>query len=781
MNEYKLVIRNTHALFGRLDYISIISLMLMLLFVPLIYYKNEFIWIKIYVIYLLLWPIVIAYFLKSMLNHKIDFFYTPVLIPLLLLDIIACLSSFHAYNHYLSIQVLIKQIAYQVPFFLFIYYGNNIKLKTISLILSIVVIIVSIYGLLQFFHIISSPLDLWGRSNPASTMGLSNFTTDYLVMILPLILTAFLLYKENQFSKFLIYISILLTIIYIVIGKNRAGWLALLFSISFYVILINRYKLHSEISNSSKRIILFTILVGIVAAVFVIAFTNFGTNLYLRVQSIFNKNYSSNAFRLLVWESTIKGVKDNPLMGVGIGNYPINIPLYEVNFLKTIDWKELRYLNNAHNEYLQIMFELGIIGFIAFIWFLIEIFVTGIKSIVESEQNVNKVWNIALLAGIVSSLISAFFTFNLENPASATMFWAFAGLIVGKRQYKYFQDEYGFISALKKMSKFKWRWKYDFSFDTSNNITLTTFFAIVFVIGIIILGSLTSFSHKQALSNIYNTQAETYLDLKMPKKALDIINKAYNLSSHDYMILYTRARAEAGNLDLTDAIVDAKKVISLAPYFAYGHKLLGFLYYNKDNFAGAINEFNTSIRLLPLSVLEIGPYLLSSYLSTDDIDKAISLGLSFLKNQPKSEVYNFLLGTAYYMKSDYANALLYLREAVKQEPTDFKAVLNLTECLEKMNNYKDGLTYAVQLTELEPNNPVSWYTLARINILLHNETATFAALERLFKLNTSYKMVVVNDSAFSKLLGKPRMKELLTGKVFILQHEKGKKAGRKHF
>ncbi|MGB9735013.1 MAG: O-antigen ligase family protein [bacterium] len=780
MSENKLIIKSFHTLSSKLDYIGIASLVLMLFLVPLVFAKNEFIWMKIFIIYLLLWPIVIAYFLKSMLNYSVDFFYTPVLIPLLLLDIIAGLSIFHAYNFYLAVQVFIKQIAYQAPFFLFIYYGNNIKLKTISLILAIVAIIVSGYGILQFLHVFSSPLDLWDRVNYASTMGLTNFTTDYLVMILPLLITAFFLEQENKYLKYLQYAGVLLSVIYIIIARNRAGWLALLFSLLYYFILVNRYRINLHVNKSSKRLILYTIIIALFVVVYVIGFTRIGTQLVQRGESIFNKNYPSNAFRLLVWNSTINGIKDNPIIGIGLGNYPINIPLYEVHALKTIDWKELRYLDNAHNEYLQITFELGIIGLISFLWFLFEIFIAGIKSINESDDDAHKVWNIALLAGIVSALISAFFTFNLENPASATMFWSFAGLVVGKRKYKYFEDEYGFISALKKMSGFKWRWKYDFALNTANNITFTMFFVIAFIVGIIILGSLTSFAHEQAIANIYNTEAQTLLDLKMPKKALDVINKAYELSPHDYMILYTRARAEAGSSDFTDAIVDAKKVISLAPYFAYGHKLLGFLYYSKDNYAGAINEFNASVDLLPLSISEIGPYLMSSYLSTNDIDRAIALGSSLLKENPQNEVYNFLLGTAYYMKSDYANAVIYLKEAVAKEPSDFKAVLNLTECLEKMNNYKEALIYAVQLTKLEPSNPVSWYTLARINVLLHNESGTFDALERLFKINPSYKMVVVNDGTFSRLLGKPRMKELLTGKMFILQHGKGKKSEHKH-
>ncbi len=776
ISENRLLIKHSDTFASKLDYISIASLMLMLLLVPLAFYKNEYIWIKIFIIYLLFWPIIIVYFLKSVLHQKIDFFYTPVLIPVILLDIIACLSVFHAYNSYLSLQVLARQIAYQMPFFLFIYYAKDIKMRTVFIIVTAVSIVVSIYGIMQFLHIISPPLDVWGRPNPASTMGLTNFTTDYLVMVIPLMITAFFTEHDKEYLKYAAYAGIMLSIAYIVIGKNRAGWIAIVSSLFFYAILFGMYREHIHLSKVTKKLLLYTCIAAIILMVMLIGFTRTGTSLVKRGESIFNKDYSSNAFRLLVWESTLKGIKDNPAFGIGIGNYPINIPLYEVNALKTTDWKELRYLNNAHNEYLQIIFELGIAGLLCFLWFISEIFVTGAKSIKDSRKNTHHtLWNIALLSGIVSVLVTALFTFNLENPASALMFWVFAGLIVGKRRYRHFEDEYGFVSILKKLSGFKWRWKYDFEIGIGNSFPLAIIFVIMFIVSVIILGNLTAFSHKQAIADIYNMEAETYLDLKMPKKAMNVISKAYSLSHNDYMILYTLARAEAGRLDTADAIVDAKKVISLAPYFFYAHKLLGFLYYNKDNYAGAINEFNTSVDLMPPSITEVGPYLISSYLSTNDVDKAISITTNLLKNDPQNEVYNFLLGTAYYMKADYPNALTYLKEAVQKDPSDFDAVLNLTECLEKANDYQNAAGYAEQLTKIAPDNPVAWYTLARSNMLLHNDRGAFDALASLFKLNPSYKMTVVNDSAFSGLLGKPRMKELLTGKVFVLQPTKRKR------
>ncbi len=761
---------------GKLDYISIISLMLMLFFVPLVFYRNEYIWTKTAVIYLFLFPAITMYFLKSVLRKGIDFFYTPVIIPVILLDIIAGLSAFHAYNTNLSLQMLVKQAAYQAPFFLFIYYAKDIKIRTVTIIVTIVSVIISAYGLMQFFHVIPSPLDQWGRPNPASTMGLTNFTTDYLVMVIPLMLTAFLTEPNKKLLKYGAYMGILLSLSYIIIGRNRAGWVALAVTMVFYAIMFGSYKSYKKISNTTKRLFIYTGTAAIVSLIALMAFTQTGSGLLRRGESIFNKDYSSNAFRIVVWNSTLNGIKANPAFGVGIGNYQINIPLYESKALKNTDWTELRYLNSAHNDYLQILFELGIVGFALFLWFIVEIFIAGAGGIRDAKGELQSIlWNTALLAGIGSALVTAFFTFNLENPASAMMFWIFAGLLVGKRRYRHFEDEYGFISNLKKLSGFKWRWKYDLQVRINSNYMITAIFIIIFVLFTILFGNLAFFSHRHEMASIYNMEAETYLDLNMPKKAKEVIDKAYALVPNDYLVLYTLARSEAGSMNTADAIINAKKAISLAPYFSYAHKLLGFLYYNKDNYAGAINEFHSAINFLPLSIREIGPYLVSSYLSTNDIDSGISLAIRLLNQKDKNGVYNFLLGTAYYMKADYSNAIKYLKKAVEKNPSDFNAVLNLTESLQKTNDLRDALNYAIRLTKLKPANPAAWYTLAGSYILLHNEKGAFAALAKLFKLNPSYKMIVVNDNKFAKLLNKPRMKKLLSGDVFIPPPHSGRR------
>lgn len=76
----------------------------------------------------------------------------------------------------------------------------------------------------------------------------------------------------------------------------------------------------------------------------------------VRYVSIFNLKEGSNKGRLEIWERTSEIIKEKPLLGVGIGNYPLEIK-------PTAAYREPFY---AHNTYLDIAAETGVLN--AFIW-----------------------------------------------------------------------------------------------------------------------------------------------------------------------------------------------------------------------------------------------------------------------------------------------------------------------------------------------------------------------------------------------------------------------------
>ena len=89
----------------------------------------------------------------------------------------------------------------------------------------------------------------------------------------------------------------------------------------------------------------------------------------------------SAAERLAHWFAGLHMFLDHPLLGVGIGNYADAYPRYFITIFTDP-------LGHAHNYYINIAAETGTIGLIAFVLFLIAVFVAGSHSLLQ----INKKW-----------------------------------------------------------------------------------------------------------------------------------------------------------------------------------------------------------------------------------------------------------------------------------------------------------------------------------------------------------------------------------------------------
>ncbi len=80
-----------------------------------------------------------------------------------------------------------------------------------------------------------------------------------------------------------------------------------------------------------------------------------------RIKSIVDFGETSNAQRVLIWKASLKSIIKHPVLGVGIGNFPVvlnqNLELSKAG-------------SSAHNIYLHIAAEMGILALIVSLWFL---------------------------------------------------------------------------------------------------------------------------------------------------------------------------------------------------------------------------------------------------------------------------------------------------------------------------------------------------------------------------------------------------------------------------
>ena len=128
--------------------------------------------------------------------------------------------------------------------------------------------------------------------------------------------------------------------------------------------------------------------------------------------------------RLEIAKDSWKMFSHRWVLGWGLGTFPTIYPRYR-SFYTDL------FINEAHNDYAQLLVEMGLLGFGLTIWFLVRLYQHGLPT---SRRRWEFQWDwavsLASLLGCTGILIHSFVDFNLQIPANAAVFYALCGLAV---------------------------------------------------------------------------------------------------------------------------------------------------------------------------------------------------------------------------------------------------------------------------------------------------------------------------------------------------------------
>ena len=107
-------------------------------------------------------------------------------------------------------------------------------------------------------------------------------------------------------------------------------------------------------------------------------------------------------------------IRANPILGVGLGAYETAFPIYSESD------GSLR-VPQAHNDYLQVTTDAGIVGALIALWFIVAIFRTVSRGVLSRDPLLA---GLALGSGggIFAMLVHSMFDFNLQVPSNGLLF-----------------------------------------------------------------------------------------------------------------------------------------------------------------------------------------------------------------------------------------------------------------------------------------------------------------------------------------------------------------------
>lgn len=265
---------------------------------------------------------------------------------------------------------------------------------------------VSAYAVLQFFGFDfftwAEPASLTGRA--FSTLGQPNFLASFLLLTIPV--TAYLFKSsKNIYLKIFYFSSLFLEFLAIIFSGSRGAWVSLLLAFFIFIFIFYFKK---------EKVKFFAGIVFLFLALSLLFFG--GNNFSKRFRDSFNFSFGSSAARVQIWDASLKAIYKKP-MGYGLENQKnATIFFYEK------DWGRVNIVNTSfdrtHNVFLDVLMELGLVGFFIFLYLLYFIFKTCRENLFCSKMEINK--EKRMLSIFVSFSFLAYFLSLQFNFSSIT-------------------------------------------------------------------------------------------------------------------------------------------------------------------------------------------------------------------------------------------------------------------------------------------------------------------------------------------------------------------------
>ena len=152
-----------------------------------------------------------------------------------------------------------------------------------------------------------------------------------------------------------------------------------------------------------------------------------GNELTRRLASIHSEARTelSGGLRLTIDRDCLHMLLKRPLLGWGLGTFPIVYPQFR-SFYTTF------FVNQAHNDYLQLLVETGLVGFAIAIWFLVLVFRQAIAKLKDWPETSTGTLTVAALLGCIGILVHSLLDFNLQIPANAALFYVLCAIVVAQ-------------------------------------------------------------------------------------------------------------------------------------------------------------------------------------------------------------------------------------------------------------------------------------------------------------------------------------------------------------
>lgn len=292
------------------------------------------------------------------------------------------------------------------------------KLLDILILVSVVVAFYAIYQHYTGFDLLNQRLpeeyNLLGTTKWRSTANFSiPLTYGFHAMIVSLVSFCLASFEENKKKKLLYYFASLILVTANLFTYTRSTQIAQVFAFIIFFIFSPKTNKKTEIA----MLVFYFIFIYFV-----------DSDIYSRYQPLIKaEKISAMDLRWIVWTTSLRIFLANPITGIGFGNFQ--------HFYQRYLQEPSQIFGHAHNDFLNVALNAGIIGLSAFLWMWFVV-IKFFKKRYQKQKNLNV--RPLLLSGLIcvlAFLLASQFQCYYTDAEDNMLLFFIIGLAVASDKY----------------------------------------------------------------------------------------------------------------------------------------------------------------------------------------------------------------------------------------------------------------------------------------------------------------------------------------------------------
>lgn len=308
------------------------------------------------------------------------------------------------------------------------------RLKQTVLVITALGSVIAVEAILQ--KLTSPDAIYWFRTppagNPVGPWVYSNHFAGFMEMLFPVVVALFLVYRplihynKSLKEKFITILTLpaanlhlllgtaaIMMAVSILISLSRGGIITLCIAFLFFIV----FSANATRDKRTKWALFLTS-----ATVLIVTWLGWQP-IMKEFGGFWHKDGFDTSGRLPLIIDSIAIIKAYPVFGTGFGTFAEMYPA-----VRTIDGNAL--FDHAHNDYIELLVDGGLIGFVLCSWFVLSVLFSSLRSLRRRRERYLILVTSGALTGMLALLFHSLVDFQMYNGANALYFFFLCGLAV---------------------------------------------------------------------------------------------------------------------------------------------------------------------------------------------------------------------------------------------------------------------------------------------------------------------------------------------------------------